>query len=365
MLTVLDDYPIHQTAESLAYPATGDRNFFDRYFFNGFTLNGDLFFGAALGVYPNRGVMDAAFSVVRNGRQYVVRASCRMPVERTHLRVGPISVDVVEPMRVLRVVVGNNGFGLHADLTFQARTPVVQEPRLTRRNGTRLTWDTSRLMQFGGWQGWIAVDGERVELDAQQTSGVRDRSWGVRPLGEDEPGPSTEPPQFYWVWAPMVFPDQCMHFCTMEDATGEPLQVAGALVPFGGSPTAAVEHVQGAGHSIQWRSGTRCASQASITLVPGGDRETVVVTLEPMLTFYLVGLGYLSPDWGHGMWKGARVVDGEVWDLAQMDPMKPTNLYVQHLCKARCGTQEGMAILEHLVIGPHQPSGFNALRDPA
>ena len=34
-LTRGDDYPIHQTSEPIAYSGT-DRNFYDRYFFNGY-----------------------------------------------------------------------------------------------------------------------------------------------------------------------------------------------------------------------------------------------------------------------------------------------------------------------------------------
>ena len=92
MLTSFDDYPIHQTAEPVAQPASGDRNVYDRYFFNGYSRDGDLFFAAALGLYPNRGVMDAAFSVVRGGRQHVVRASRRAPLDRRDTRVGPLFV---------------------------------------------------------------------------------------------------------------------------------------------------------------------------------------------------------------------------------------------------------------------------------
>ena len=66
MLTRGDDYPVHQTAEPIAQVATGDRNFYDRYFFNGYSRDGELFFAAALGVYPNRGVMDAAVSVLHD-----------------------------------------------------------------------------------------------------------------------------------------------------------------------------------------------------------------------------------------------------------------------------------------------------------
>ncbi len=52
MLTKADDYPIHQTPEPIAFSGT-DRNFYDRYFFNGYTRSGDVFFAAALSVYPH------------------------------------------------------------------------------------------------------------------------------------------------------------------------------------------------------------------------------------------------------------------------------------------------------------------------
>jgi hypothetical protein len=34
-ITPLDDFPIHQTSETLSVPSTTDRNFYDRYWFNG------------------------------------------------------------------------------------------------------------------------------------------------------------------------------------------------------------------------------------------------------------------------------------------------------------------------------------------
>mgnify|MGYP003394739499 FL=1 len=49
MLTKADDYPVHQTAEPIAYAGT-DRNFYDRYFFNGYAPDGEVVFAAALGV---------------------------------------------------------------------------------------------------------------------------------------------------------------------------------------------------------------------------------------------------------------------------------------------------------------------------
>ena len=49
MLTKADDFPIHQTPEPIAYSGT-DRNFYDRYFFNGYNPDGSGFFAVAFGV---------------------------------------------------------------------------------------------------------------------------------------------------------------------------------------------------------------------------------------------------------------------------------------------------------------------------
>ena len=66
MLTPADDYPLHQTPEPMAY-AGSDRNFYDRFFFNGYSADGAVFFAAALGVYPQLNIMDASFALFMRG----------------------------------------------------------------------------------------------------------------------------------------------------------------------------------------------------------------------------------------------------------------------------------------------------------
>ena len=129
MLTRFDDYPLHQTPEPVAHPVSGDRNFYDRYFFNGYTRDGSLYFAAALGVYPNRNVIDASFSVVRGGVQVSLHASGRAPRERSETRVGPISVEVEglgltaasmsdpESPAVRAMLAANERLGLSTELT--------------------------------------------------------------------------------------------------------------------------------------------------------------------------------------------------------------------------------------------------------
>ena len=77
MLTKGDDYPLHQTPEPMALSG-GNRNFYDRYFFNGYSADGHIFFAAALGIYPQLDIMDAAFCVSIDGKQHNLRASKRM-----------------------------------------------------------------------------------------------------------------------------------------------------------------------------------------------------------------------------------------------------------------------------------------------
>ena len=133
------------------------------------------------------------------------------------------------------------------------------------------------------------------------------------------------------------------------------------VIDYGETVASKMESVS---HRIRWRPGTRKAESAEITLVPyRGDPH--VITLEPMLTFQMLGLGYLHPEWGHGLWKGEEVVGAEEWKLADVNPLDPRYIHIQELCRARMGEREGIGILEQLVIGPHQPSGFEGLFDGA
>lgn len=368
MLHPLDDHPIHPTAEPLLHPASSDRNVYDRFFFNGYTRDGSLFFGAAFGLYPNRGVRDASFSVVRGGRQHALHAS-REARPRDALAVGPIRIEIEEPMRVLSLRVAPNDAGLAGELRFVARSAAIEEPRFTRREQGRLVMDVTRFTQFGAWSGWLEVAGERIALAPEAVLGTRDRSWGVRPVGERPPGPAAGAPQFFWLWAPLNFEDGCTHFDVNEDASGARWHAFGARAPLlapGADPAdpAGVVVAQQVAHRIEWEPGTRRARRAELELV-GADGARDTIALEPILHFQMLGLGYLHPEWGHGLWKGPEAVAAESWTLADCAPLDPRHLHVQTLCRARRGERTGIGVLEQLVIGPHAPSGFTGLLDGA
>jgi hypothetical protein len=374
MITALDDYLAHQTSEPIAQPATSDRNFYDRCWFNGFDAEGEFVFEVGFGVYPNRRVMDAHFSVVTRGRQHCLHVSRRAPRERSETQVGPLRIDVIEPLRIIRVRVHPNRTGVECDLTFHARSAPTQEPKNVMHDDGRLIMDTSRFTQLGSWGGHFAVEGTRRDLSHTEIYATRDRSWGVRPVGEPEagaPGKLTTEPGVYWVWAPVFFESFCTQFQTFEDRDGNPTQVGGAVVPLFSSPEeippgeeAGREEVRSAGHRIEWRKGTRLAERAEIELITS-DETVHSIRLEPMLRFHLLGIGYQHPEWGHGFWKGEEVVEGESWDLDALDLLDYKHIHTHQICRARMGEKVGIGTLETVVFGRHAPSGFESILDGA
>lgn len=366
MLIPFDDYPVHQTSEPLAHAGQGHPDQYDRFWFNGYTEQG--YVAVALGLYPNRGVIDAAFSVVHDGVQRSVFASGRIPLDRTLTRVGPISVEIVEPMRVSRIVVDAPEHGLGADLVARGRTTTVEEARATRDEGTRRAWDYTRATQFITWEGTARSAGATLDLTGAR--GVKDRSWGVRPVGTPPlraPEPATE--QLFFLWSPLNFDDLCLHHMVHQDGDGISWAESGAVLPVIGpaDPVHGEQGVRPLGpvrHEIDWAPGLRRARRATIHLAddPTGAGR---VDLEPLFAFRMKGAGYFHPEWAHGTWRGELVVGGESATVDELDVLRPDCLHVQQVARARWGERAGLGVLEQIVLGPYAPGGFTDTLDGA
>ena len=74
MLSSMDDYPLHQTAEPIRNVATSDRNFYDRYYFNLHGSSDELFLIMGARPVPQPRVQDA-FACVRGASS--TRSSAR------------------------------------------------------------------------------------------------------------------------------------------------------------------------------------------------------------------------------------------------------------------------------------------------
>ena len=159
MITPGDDYPLHQTPRPVRDPGT-DPNAYDRFFFNGYDRGATTYFACALGLYPGRNVMDGAFAVVLDGIQHNVIASRILGADRLDTQVGPVRVDILEPLRRLRIVVDDHdASGVAAELVFTARGPAFEEDPYRWGPGLRPTFEYTRMTQSGTWTGTITAGG--------------------------------------------------------------------------------------------------------------------------------------------------------------------------------------------------------------
>lgn len=419
MLTQFDDYPIHQSPAPVAVGGGDDENLYDRYFFAGFSNKGEYYFGAALGLYPNRQVQDAHFSIAVGGEQHSFHGSRRAPKSRSDNSVGPMNVEVVEPMRVLRITIAPNKTGIEADVTFTASTVALEEPRSVMKIGKKVIMDTCRFAQFGSWRGWIKANGQRHEI-GEECLGVRDRSWGVRPAESPKSklqlskanGASYSPlrqrleqrmtsalfppmsgsgrlrrardiagligggilgvePGTYWVWNLNFFDDVCTHFASFETLEGEASQLSAAVIPryddvnaIPEGPDSGLRETDQASHEIVWTPGSRSPQSVKVSI--GVGKDALVMTHRPLIKFHLAGIGYGHPDWLHGHWKGGEVIEGERWCTEDFDkPLNRANNHIHQMCEVIAGERRGVGIFESLCVGAYQPAGFRQRFDSA
>jgi len=367
MLSRFDDYPIHQTAEPVFHTASSDRFVYDRYWYNAHAHDGSFYFGVGQCRYANLGIVDCSLSLAIDGHQYAFHGSRRAPHEPTDLSVGPWDLQILEPMGRHRLVIVANETGIECDLVFTPRTACIEEGRQTLRNERHIVMDATRLDQFGFWSGWIRYDGKELQVDGRTTFGLKDRSWGIRPVGAPYTGgaPLSEFQAIHFGWMPIHWDDECSLAGWFEDGTGHQWHADQAFLPHyadlasipGTTDPRTRVWQGGVGHRITMIPGTRRAASGIVTM---NDRagEQMEVHLEPVLVHRMKGLGYQHPEWGHGVWHGELAIAGESWKDSDLDPLALENLHVQQVVKATCGNRVGHGVLEQMHIGPSTSFGF-------
>ena len=373
LLSSFDDYYIHQTSRPIATPATTDRNAYDRSFFNGYTDTGDLYFGISSARYPNLEIQDCALTIVHGGQQHAFHGSRRAPRDPHDMSTGPFRIEILEPMMTLRVVLEDNDTGIGADLHWIPRTAHFPEDHQSLTPQQIGRWMIStRMNQFGFWRGEIRLPNETITVDPERTFGTKDRSWGVRPVGDPtSAGAPRRPKGFKFFWAPLHWPHHVTHMGIFEGDSGEVWHWDGFQLPTYSDPMQIpgiedpkTERLNSVAHDFTWKSGTRNISGGTLTMEPlVGD--PIVVELEPLLTVRMKGMGYGHPEWGHGFWKGELAIAGESWNLDDIDPLAIENLHIQEVIKVRSGESHGVGVLEQLVVGPYPRYGFAKFLDGA
>ncbi len=350
-----DDYPLHQTPEYIRHPATSDRNFYDRYYFNLHPSCDDYFAIFGLGQYPNLGTTDAFLAVTHDGTQRIMRASKPL-VDRMDVSVGPLRVEIIEPLEKLRVVVEPNDADVSMDVVWTASQPAFEEPRQYLRARGTVVFDTQRFAQMGRWEGTLTVAGTEFAVSPDRCGGSRDRSWGVRPVGERQPDGIRQELNVMagqWNYMPMDFGDHAViYMCHEENSGHRPLEEG---VRVWADPARPVDWLGRPEFDHDMISGTRLLSGSRISF-PDAPEGPITIEATPLLTnFISVGTGYgMDEDWRHGMWQG----DEEVVQALELDveAIRPLAQYgvVDSVGEFTYDGRTGYGLYEHGYFGPFE-----------
>ncbi len=358
MITSFDDYPVHQVAEPIRHAQTSDRNFYDRYYFNAFDRDGDQFIVMSFGQYPNLGVQDAFAVISRGDLHRVVRSSAEL-VDRADTTIGPLGIEVIEPLQRLRVRCDGADHGFALDLEWNATSVAHEEPRHHIRMHGRVVFDTYRFAQLGAWTGWVRVGDDEIEVTPDRWMGTRDRSWGVRPVGEPEPpGIRGDEGQMsgMWNYFPARFDEYSLVYMLNETERGD--RTIEEAVRIWDDPDRGTEWLGRPEHEHVVTSGTRLIERGVVRFpdAPDGPLELVVT---PMARCYLgVGTGYgLDEDWRHGMYQGPLAVQGLDFSNEEMGPLGQY-VIVENSARFELNGDVGFGMMEHGFWGGYLPYGM-------
>lgn len=353
----LDELPIHQAPLSMARVATSDRNFYDRCYLNAHDRTGEVFLVGGVGVYPNLGVRDGYVSVRVGDLQHTLRASDALDDRTAEQAVGPFRVEVVDPLERIRFSCQSDQISV--DLSWTGSFPAVLEQPHLMMGATRPTLDAQRFAQVGTWEGEIRLPDRTLTVAPDVWVGTRDRSWGIRPVGDPDPaGRAADEPSsgFWWLYVPVRFDDFMLVVIVQEEPDGFRSLNDAARVWRDGR----VEQLGWPRVELDYRSGSRHPEGARLHLTDG-DGKPLLVEVETLAFQALhVGSGYGGdPEWAHGQWKGRGWTSYSTYDYATPDIADRVPWGVSdHVARATCDGQVGYGLFEHASVGRHDPTGF-------
>lgn len=178
MLTPYDEFPVHQAPYTFSYIPSTDYNWDDGYWFGVFNPDEKVFMGTYMRVNPNSDMIGGCALINIAGRQFTLRFSrCWRPNFNTE--VGPYHMQIVEPLKKIRLTLDKNDSGFSFDILWEGTSPAFLEDHHIATNRGRRTTDQTRYSQPGKCSGWMELQGKRWEVTPDRWSGSRDHSWGL------------------------------------------------------------------------------------------------------------------------------------------------------------------------------------------
>lgn len=349
-----DEYFHHQVPFPHAMVGSSDPNWRERYWISLHDVARQNFIlSAGFGKYPNQDVMEACAMAQTGDAQYNLRVSRRLLLAVDSMAVGPMSVEVIEPLKTLRFEIAPNPSGIEGRFTWRAAMAPMLEGRHFEINRARVSHDLARYVQLGRVDGELAFGGRTFLLDPKTTWAERDHSWGIRPMAPFPGQPPTQSAEWnFLAFCPIQFPDFAIHFYLFEVQAGRPTHLSAMLVRKDGSD--GDDPIEAVDHDFKWAQGapvlTLRGGRITLRLFSGKRIEIELLALAPRV--YLRGGGY-GVD--HGRWQGETHLEHETWNLADTEKLRSYSASSSdHLVEARCDGQVGYGIIEYMVRREHR-----------
>jgi hypothetical protein len=364
----------HQITDTFGTVAQSDRSWTEKVCAMAALRDGSIGLGFGMGKYTNRGVLDAYAGVSRGTEQWTVRSSRRLAPEVERTATGPISYEVLEPLRVVRFrLEPNDVVPISFEWTFTGAVPCALEDREHHRSrdGLRLDADIVRYHQIGTATGWVEVDGDRYELDDATSVSTRDHSWGVRyqvgaPVADVEDAPRPSSVSTTVIWSPLLLerPDGSrygIHLYYQRHGIGgwQRVELQGGIEHPDGrrEPFAAVvlrPEVDDANRRLR-------SVEIEATMADGTARPLRIAALGDTGFHLGTGLYFGFDGHWHGEYRGELHIEGEhLADCSDPETARRVHQIRDNLVRIEdpVGGGVGVGNLQSIFAGPHPEIGL-------
>jgi len=368
VLTPNDEILAHQLPTTFDHVSQSDLRWVERVVMYGFDKSGDINVMTGMARYPNRNVTDAYAMVTRrNGQAKVVRMSTTLNPQTGGLgeyTIGPYTYAIEEPLRRVRTRVAPNSQGLSLDLRMTGQFDAYEQTAAFHRVRGRVSEDARRFYQNGMVEGWIDIDGERIEIDPQRWWFGRDHSWGIRRGGGGgslpdgtELQPTDLPAGVLYYMGIFQFDDELVHFAQRENSDGSRWQFEGEVLhPLGSDrPHEEIIDVE---HDLQFRDDARVVSGGVFTIIRG-DRSRSTIEVQPMTDFWpgLAGYDHYN-GYASGYYRGDDFLDGFTVNTNDAEALAPVRMLSETLCEVRMDGKVGYGLVEMVFMGAYPRYGY-------
>jgi hypothetical protein len=230
--------------------------------------------------FPSRQEMDSLQLGRVADSPIMARHVRKVDGDQDDFRVGPITIDVVEPLKKIRLVAAaSDATPVSFDVNFTARTAPYQLRRGTMKAKHEIIWDQSHMFQSGIYNGSYTYKGKTTQID--NWWGQRDHSWGVRSHARCP----------LWMWMPIQLEEGMLSVWHWEYPNGARVYTDGCFALADGSEPIPVIDFQ---HDLHWLD----AAGTQVSYEKFGDE---VVGLAGTVVFALQGGRKISVE-ANGRW---------------------------------------------------------------